>query len=102
LAQAFLEGHNPRTFEAYRRDLEDFQRFVRAGEVETAVQLLIGRGHGEANALALAYRAHLIDCGLKAATVNRRLGALRSVVAFARTIGEIPWSLDVPNLKAQA
>jgi integrase len=23
------------------------------------------------------------------------------VVAFARTVGEIPWSLNVPNLKAQ-
>ena len=35
--------------------------------------------------------------GLAPATIRRRLSALRSIVAFARTIGEIDWSLDVKS-----
>jgi len=102
LVEAFLAGRSPHTLLAYRRDLGDFALFVGAGDAETAARLLVEHGHGEANALALSYRAHLVDRGLQAATVNRHLAALRSVVAFARTLGLVPWSLEVPNLKAQA
>lgn len=101
LAKAFLAGRTPLTVDAYRRDLEDFARFLGVPDVEAAARTLIGRGHGEANALALEYRAHLVERGLQATTVNRRLAALRSVVSFARMLGEIPWRLEVRNLKAE-
>jgi len=39
---------------------------------------------------------------LQAATVNRRLAAVRSLVKLARTLGMVPWSIEVENLKAQA
>lgn len=102
LVASFLAGRNERTLRAYRNDLEDFRSFLRAGDVDAAARTLLSRGHGEANALALAYRADLVARKLQAATVNRRLAAIRSLVKLARTLGMVPWSLEVENLKAQA
>lgn len=102
LVASFLAGRNARTLRAYRADLEDFRAFLKASDVDEAARILLSRGHGEANALVLAYRADLVERGLQSATVNRRLAAVRSLVKLARTLGMIPWSLEVENLKTQA
>lgn len=101
LVEAFLSGRNARTLEAYGRDLEDFRVFVGAVTVDEAAGELLGRGHGEANALALSYKSHLVERKLAAATVNRRLAALRSLVKLARTLGFVPWTLEVESVKAE-
>ena len=84
LVAAFLSGRNERTLRAYRQDLEDFRAFMNAETPEDAARLLLSRGHGEANAVALAYKNDLMERKLSAATVNRRLAALRSLVRLAR------------------
>lgn len=101
LVEAFLSGRNARTLEAYGRDLEDFRVFVGTVTVDEAAGELLGRGHGEANALALSYKSHLVERKLAAATVNRRLAALRSLVKLARTLGFVPWTLEVESVKAE-
>ena len=63
--------------------------------------LLVNLPHGTANAMALAYRASLVNRGLKSATIARRLAALRSVVKMARTVGVVAWALDVNSPKAE-
>src|SRR4051794_1798321 len=83
----FLAGRNPRTLRAYASDLADFARFVRAPSPSFAVELLLSGSGGRANALALAYKADLIGRDLAAATIARRLAALRSMVKLARQIG---------------
>jgi integrase/recombinase XerC len=98
---AFLAGRNPRTLAAYDRDLADFARFLGAADARAAVALLLGLAHGDANACALGYRAHLAERGLQPATIARRLAALRSVVTLARTLGRVAWALDVPSPKAE-
>ena len=90
LIDAFLSGRNPLTLEAYRTDLQDFQGFIGALTLDEAARLLLGRGHGEANGLALAYKSALVDRGLSANSINRRLAALRSLVKLARTLGMVP------------
>ncbi len=102
LLRAFLGGRNPRTLRAYRSDLEDFARWLGTSDVDTAARHLLARGGGEANALVLSYRANLSDRQLAAATINRRLAALRSLVQLGRTIGLVPWTLAVPGLKTEA
>jgi len=101
LVASFLAGRSPQTLRAYRQDLQSFARWLRAADLDEAAQRLLGSGPGPANALALAYRATLIDQQLAAATVNRRLAALRSLVKLARTIGLVPWALEVPGLPAE-
>ncbi len=102
LLRTFLAGRNPRTMRAYRSDLEDFTRWLGASDVGGAARHLLARGAGTANALVLSYRANLSDRQLAAATINRRLAALRSLVQLARTIGLVPWTLAVPGLKTTA
>jgi integrase/recombinase XerC len=89
------------SWRAYRQDLADFTRWAGETGPEDAAGLLLARGQGGANELALAYRADLQARGLAAATVNRRLAALRSLVKLARTLGQVNWALDVEGVRAQ-
>jgi integrase/recombinase XerC len=103
LVDAFLSGRSERTLRAYRADLSDFARFAGVeDDADAAAARLMGGTHGEANAVALAYRAHLLERGLAPATVNRRLAALRSLVKLARTLGLVPWTLEVQSVPHEA
>src|SRR6266851_3103573 len=84
LLHAFLNGRETETITAYRQDLEDFQTFIQDPSLEQATSVLLARGPGEANALALDYKAHLMGRSLSANTINRRLTALRSLVKLGR------------------
>lgn len=98
LVEAFLAGRSPRTLAAYRADLDDFRLWLNAPTLDTAAAaLLVGQGDG--NAIAMAYRASLLERNLAPATVNRRLAALRSLVKVARLIGRVTWALDVESVK---
>lgn len=102
LVQIFLSGKSGRTLRAYSLDLQDFSDFVGAGTVDQAASTLLGRGHGAANELALEWRSDLLERGLSPATVNRRLAALRSLVKLARTLGLVPFTLELPGVQGQA
>lgn len=99
LVDTFLSGRNPHTLAAYRHDLHDFARFVGTDALDAAIALLLRHGRGPANAVALAYKNHLIGRELSAATMNRRLAALRNLVALARNVGMIPWELAITSQK---
>ncbi len=100
LLQAFLNGRKTETITAYRQDLEDFQAFIQAPSLEQAASLLLARGPGEANAMALDYKAHLMNRELAANTINRRLTALRSLVKLGRTLGVVSWTIEVQSVRA--
>lgn len=102
LIAAFLAGRSPQTLRAYQGDLADFAAFAGASDVAGAATALLTAGHGGTNEAALRYRAHLLDRRLSPATINRRLAALRSLVALAKTLGMVPWDLCVPGLRAQS
>ena len=102
LLVAFLSGGSECTRRAYSQDLEDFGRFLGVDKVSDAATALLSRGHGEANRIALAWRASLQERRLQAATINRRLAALRSLVQLARTLGIVPWTLEVRNVRAES
>jgi len=101
LVALFLSGRSLRTLQAYRDDLQDYRALVGAPTLDAAAAHLLESGQGGANAAVLAYRAHLLERGLAPATVNRRLAALRSLLKLARTLGLVPWTLDVPAVRAE-
>ena len=102
LIESFLSGKSQRTIDAYRLDLEDFKGFIKATTIDDAARHLFSGTHGDANALAISYRADLLARGFQAATINRRLASLRSLVKLAQTIGIVPWTLQVSNMKSEA
>lgn len=95
LFAAVLSGRNARTVRAYEGDFRDFARFLGLPAPGAALDALIAGSQGHANAIALAYRAHLIARNLATATVARRLAALRSAVKLARQLGRLAWALEV-------
>ena len=101
LVEEFLRGRRQTTLRTYRKSLETFADWLGAPTVGVAARTLLGRDHGDANRVAHAYRAHLIERGLAPATVNLRLSALRSLVKLGRVQGLVPWTLEVPGLKAE-
>jgi integrase/recombinase XerC len=102
LLTAYTSGRNGHTLTAYRRDLEEFRHFVGAGSAEEAVRRLLLARPGDANAIALGYRAHLSGRGLSPASTNRKLAALRSLIKLARLLGLVTWQIEVPGLRAEA
>jgi hypothetical protein len=101
LLDDFFAGLNLNTLRTYRQSLTDFASFVGAADGESAAGLLIAGGHGEANHLALAYRASMVERDLPANTINNRLTALRSLVKLACTLGLIEWTIDIANVKTK-
>jgi integrase/recombinase XerC len=102
LVDAFLAGRSPETVRAYGRDLADFAAFLDAPDAGAAAARLLAGGQGQANATVLSYRAAMLQRGLSPATVNRRLAAVRSLVALGRTLSMVPWELSVPGVRSEA
>lgn len=100
LVEVFLSGKSGRTLRAYGADLQDFASFVGVNDANAAAAALLARGHGAANELALSWRSNLLERGLTPATVNRRLAALRSLVKLARTLGLVPYTLELAGVKS--
>jgi integrase/recombinase XerC len=98
LVNLFLAGRNPRTLAAYQADLEDFRRYRRAPTLANAAHWLLEDPPIVANEFARIYQSKMIERGLQAATVNRRLATLRSLVKFANTLGLVSWTLSVENV----
>lgn len=98
---AFMQGRKETTLAAYRQDISDFAGFIGMDE-RGAVEMLLGSTPGNANLIALNYRASLQAKGLQPTTVNRRLATLRSLTKFARTAGWISWKIEVQSLKTEA
>lgn len=93
----FLNGRNPRTLEAYRRDLGHFAKWLGVTSVEQAVAMFLASGSQRAHATALAWLASMAK--LAPATRARRLAALRSLVDLAGQLGVVPWSLRLSGPK---
>lgn len=101
LVAAFLSARKETTLRTYRQGLDDFRAFVKAKSVDDAARMLLSAGQGAANGLALDYKADLMERKLAANTINSRLAGLRSLVKLARTLGMVPWTLDVENLRSE-
>ena len=93
---AWLAGKDALTVAAYRRDLESFRAYLAPHELGG----FLAADAGTAHATAHGYRAALLAQGLAPATVNRKLSALRSVVAFARMVGAVTWTLELPGVES--
>lgn len=101
LLEAFLSGRSPATIQAYRNDLRGLASFLGVQSIDEAAEVILRSGHGGANLLALRFRAHLLERGLSASSINRKLAALRSLVTLANTLGIVNWHLQVANLRVE-
>lgn len=101
LVRAFLSARRKATLDAYKRDLGLFAEFLGVGSVDEAAWALFSLPQGDANAVVLRFRQKLQESGMGAATVNRRLAAIRSLSKLARMLGVVPWTIEVPDLRVE-
>lgn len=95
LADLLADKRSPNTRHAYEKDLKDFFRFIASSDpLPELVTEFLRLDRFRAVTLVLKYKAHLIDRGLKEATINRRLAAIKSLVAFARKMGKCDYTLE--------
>ncbi len=95
LTALLIDKRSLNTRRAYEKDLHYF--FLAAyGEkpTEIVVAMFLQLNRFEAIAIVLRYKSDLIAKGLKEATINRRLSALKSLVNFAAKLGKCNWNLD--------
>ena len=95
LSQLLADKRSPNTKRAYEKDVNDFFQEM-TGSVATPDSVLefLHLERQKAMAVVLKYKSKLIGKGLKEATVNRRLAAIKSLVAVGRKLGVCHYSLE--------
>ncbi|NEP14675.1 MAG: tyrosine-type recombinase/integrase [Symploca sp. SIO2C1] len=95
LAQLLSDKRSPHTRHAYAKDLKDFFRTIADSEATPEmVTYFLQLERTDAVTLVLRYKAMLIERGLKEATINRRLSAIKSLVKLARSAGKCDYTLE--------
>jgi integrase/recombinase XerC len=91
------------TQRAYAKAIADFyQRVYDKAVSPESIALFLTLPPSEALFQVLNYRRMLIEAKLAPSTINVRLSALKSLVDYARKMGECAFSLnDVPGLKTE-
>jgi integrase/recombinase XerC len=80
---------SPHTQKCYRLDIENF-----LADLGTELGKFLSLDRFEAYALVSRYKGELIQKGLKSATINRRLAAIKSLVAFSYNCGHCEFMLE--------
>jgi integrase/recombinase XerC len=95
LQQLLADKRSANTRRAYEKDVTQFFRFMTGKEVTPDLVLeFLHLERTQAVSVVLKYKASLIQQGLKEATVNRRIAAIKSLVAMGRKIGVCNYSLE--------
>jgi integrase/recombinase XerC len=94
------DAKSPATARARVQDLTDLARYLNLADPEKAAALMIQGNAAQANTLALGYFRRMLDSGLSASTINRRLSTLRRLVKLSRRLGLVDWALDVDTMKS--
>lgn len=99
---AFFADKDAKTIRAYKRHLEDFRLWLNVDSIDDAARMFFGKGPGQANLLAMNWKAHLKNKNYAPNSVNAHLVALRSLVKVARLLGAIGWSIEIQNVPSEA
>jgi integrase/recombinase XerC len=100
LVTTFLESKSNATRSAYKVDLNCFVEFIVTLNVSNIEQLM-KLAPNETNYAVLKYRDHLTKTH-SPATVNRRLGAVRSLFKLARLLGHSHCRIEISNIKLES
>jgi len=94
LKQLLADKRSENTRRAYERDVNDFLKTMTGTPaVPDNVLEFLHLEERQAVSVVLKYKAKLIDKGLKEATINRRLAAVKSLVEMGRKLGACHYTL---------
>ena len=103
LAQLLSDKRSPNTRHAYAKDLRDFFHTIAdADPTPEMVTYFLQLDRCDAVTLVLRYKGMMVERGLKEATINRRLSAIKSLVRLAFSAGKCNYTLlEVKGEKVQ-
>jgi len=94
------DSRSPNTQRAYLADLNLFFRYVVGQEASPQyIQQFLSLPKEQALTLVLRFKGDCIERGLKEATINRRLAAIKSLIKMGERVGVCSFTLD--NLKSE-
>jgi integrase/recombinase XerC len=102
MADDFFGSLSPRTRATYQSNLTAFARFVGAASIPEAIETLTSGGAGAAFTTLSRWKTDLLASGLSGATVNSRMGAVRSMLGFANDCGRIAWRVKVRKASSES
>ena len=94
LSELLKDKRSPQTRRAYAKDLKDFFEFLKAEPTPENVGRFLSLSRPEAVRLVLGYKSDLRSRSLAPATINRRLAAIKSLVAYAEKTGRCGFLLS--------
>ena len=84
------------------KDVAALGRYLGLPDPAQALGLIVQGTPGQANTIALGFKADQLGRKLAPNTINRRLSTLRRAVIVARRLGLVDWWLDVELLRSEA
>jgi integrase/recombinase XerC len=95
ISDLIADKRSENTKRAYQKDLEDFFT-VTIGQPVTPelINHFLNLAKPQAFKTVWEFKSRLIGQGLKEATINRKLAAVKSLVSYAEKIGLCDWDLD--------
>ena len=101
--ELLADKKSPNTRRAYAKDLRlFFQAIADSAPTPDLMAEFLTLDRFSAISLVLKYKAALNEKGLASATINRRLAAIKSLVNYARRVGQCDYSLnDIQSEKIQ-
>ncbi len=103
LQELIADRRSPNTRRTYTKALADFfMQVANSAPTPALVGEFLQLDRYQAMTLVLKYRRNLTDRGLAPATINTRLAAIKSLVSYARKVGECQYDLaDVEGVRVE-
>jgi integrase/recombinase XerC len=102
LSELLKSKNSEGTRRAYRKDITDFfMRMTGAKPQQDSITEFLRLDGHKANVVVIKYRIQLSESGLSPNTINRRLAAIKSLIAFGRKLGICSYAIDVDNVTTQ-
>lgn len=95
----FLSSHSEATNRAYNKDLSALAYFLGRAKAEEAGSWLLSTTSAEVNLVAATWQRKMLSSGLSPATVNRRIAAVRSLLALGRALGATASEIRLGDLR---
>ncbi len=94
--ERFYKDKDPSTVRSYAKSIAEFGDFLGVDSLERVSEVILAtQSPIELMDIGEAFKEWLRTKGLKAATINARLVAVRSFCQMLNSLGVIPWKMDV-------
>ena len=95
----FLSSHSSATNRAYSSDLSALAAFLGETSAENAGTRILSATSPEVNLVTATWQRQMLSSGLSPATVNRRIAAVRSLLALGRALGATASEIRLGDLR---